>query len=416
MRKIWVGLCLSLALVGGARAQTPQPPPSKGPDEGARRCATLASNSIEQFGRGDEFSRAGIVEQIATLRDRPGVQIADLRPHLDQLARCYDARSGREQTWLDGGASLVLFGSSGAALSAGAGAMTQGYWGAAGLAPGIISQFNAWEPTRDLYQAGGEALDFLSQRYWQLNRATSALQLKGPTKEAAKCGANLPKLDQELAQWSETDRAVIGPEIERLQRLCNSLDLERGRLDRFLAAAVVQQNWIGPGLANDVLQLDRQIKIQDRSLRYTPLQAVSMIAASPFLTVGSILSNEDSKGAVEALKTQKAVSTLQVPVSSLDLPAAPSVLALPEPLSDAARQRTDVPRAGRSRPDRKQARDLLEQLAQIHLDLAKGINEHNERAQVAVRIAELSRPGVIKARFDPETHAIALTFTPADGS
>jgi hypothetical protein len=141
-----------------------------------------------------------------------------------------------------------------------------------------------------------------------------------------------------------------------------------------------------------------------------------MIAASPFLTVGSILSNEDSKGAVEALKTQKAVSTLQVHVSSLDLPAPPSVLALPEPLSEAAKQRADAPRAPRSRPDPEQVQQLLNKLATAHLDLAKGTNEHNEGAQVAIRIAELSRPGVISARFDPETHAIALTFTPANGS
>jgi CRP-like cAMP-binding protein len=77
---------------------------------------------------------------------------------------------------------------------------------------------------------------------------------------------------------------------------------------------------------------------------------------------------------------------------------------------------TDAPRAARSRPDREQVRDLLGQLAKIHLALAKGTNEHNARAQVAIRIAELSRPGVISARFDPETHAIAITFTPAEGS
>jgi hypothetical protein len=175
MRKIWTGLCLSLALVSGANASSSSPETARDPDKWSKRCAAPASNAIGQFRRGDEFSRAKILEQIAILRDSSKVKIADLRPHLDQLSRCYDARSGREQTWLDGGASLVLFGSSGAAFSAGAGALTQGYWGAAGLAPGIISQFNAWEPTRDLYHAGSEALDFLSQRHWQVDHSTSAL-------------------------------------------------------------------------------------------------------------------------------------------------------------------------------------------------------------------------------------------------
>jgi hypothetical protein len=62
MRKIWVGLSLSLALVTGAHAGSPSTETAGDPDKWSKRCAVPASNAIGQFRRGDEFSRADILK------------------------------------------------------------------------------------------------------------------------------------------------------------------------------------------------------------------------------------------------------------------------------------------------------------------------------------------------------------------
>jgi len=394
-------------MVSGAQAGDP-----------SQGCESAGTSRLSQAKSGGEFARIQLIQKISAQRDDDATSFHDVRTNIALLSACYDARSGRQQTWLDGGAGLVLFGTSGAALSAGAGALTQGYWGAAGLAPGIISQFNAWEPTRDLYYAAGETLDFLSQRYLELNRATAAMANWDEKTTSTDCAERLRELNETVSGWGTADRALITPEVERLQVACHALVLEHKRLSLFTKAATeaTTKSWIASGLAGDALRLDRQIRVQDRSLNYTPLQAVSMIAASPFLTVGSILSNEDSKSAVEALKAQKAVASLRITLSPLDLPTPPKLLAVPGPLALQARDRDKVPRSPRAKPTTGSVRDLLDDLTEVQEDLELKTEDHNASTKLAIGIADLSRPGVISARFDPETHAVSMTFTPTDGS
>jgi hypothetical protein len=132
--------------------------------------------------------------------------------------------------------------------------------------------------------------------------------------------------------------------------------------------------------------------------------------------VGSILSNEDSKSAIEALKAQKAVASLKISVSPLDLPAPPKLLAAPGLLATTALDRTKASRSPNANPSAQDVRDLVNNLKIVQETLENKTESHNTKARLAIRIADLARAGVITARFDPETHAIALTFTPANGS
>lgn len=386
-----------------------------------KSCETAVTNWLSQYRKGDEFVRDDTVNKIAARRN---VARADrlnnaspptptgLHDVVDQLQRCYDARAGRQQTWLDGGAYVVLLGTTGALLSAGAGATTQGYWTGAGLAPGVVAQFNAYEPTRDLFHSGGEILSFLTRRHDLLETDFAILsrgQSLAPQPFAGPC-AELSGLAVDVAAWEDSDRVAILPEVERLQVACADAVTGERLYQNFQLSAQDWKDRLVIDYAEDVLLLDRQLRVQDRALRYTPLQAISALAASPFLTIGSVLSSEDHKNAVEALKAHKAVGSIAIRISPLMLSDPPALMTSPSTVSGPARARLVVKRPAKPVTTRQQVQTAIQKLEFTQRALSSVVPDFNRRAIVSQRLSIAARGGVLGAEFNPETRAIQVVL------
>ena len=147
-----VGVSFLLGTPAPAAAEPSDPP------------CVVGSNVLDRFNAGGGPRRRCAVEALTTLQDETPA-FADVRRQGRLLADFYAARSERQQTLIDTAAGVTGVGALGYAFSAPAGAVTQSYWGYGALLPIILVQFNANEPTQDLYFAGSIAVDLITDRY-----------------------------------------------------------------------------------------------------------------------------------------------------------------------------------------------------------------------------------------------------------
>ena len=85
-----------------------------------------------------------------------------------------------------------------------------------------------------------------------------------------------------------------------------------------------------------MLQLDHAIVGKDRELRYSPSQTLSALAASPLRAADMLLTGENTKAAIDNLRTQVAFSGLNRNLATIGLPPLPGAAPAIAPLSGAA--------------------------------------------------------------------------------
>lgn len=330
-----LGPIAAVVLASTAAAQT-QPDPKRQAWNPAIGCGEARDNAWKQYRHGRDLKRATVVASLRSLAGDSGSH-ADLRCPVAELRALYGARAGRQQTLTDiaSGASGVGGFGSVTSAAAEAGRVTQTYWGYLALMPVLLTQFNAFEPTRDLYHGAGLGLDLISARYNELNRSIALLERQYPGQAAnapragviglSECSAVSAEFET-IGTMSVADRALISADLRAVEAACSEIDTAQRELNAFLTAAHSWRDLAPAYYAEDVLELDELIRARDYGLRYTPLQTLQGLVASPFQAVSDLISGQEGKTAVNALKAEAAFTGLRVILRPLELPARPRAL------------------------------------------------------------------------------------------
>jgi len=271
----------------------------------------------------------------------------------------YQARAGRQQRWLDWNTGATVGGGAGYLASAGAGAATQGYWGALALTPILLAQFNAYEPTRDLFHGASIGVDLISIRYARLNRSIAMLEAYRTPDGASDAGWRTAcaalKIQLGIAGgWTANrpDKNAIVPDLQKLSKACGELDSQEDYHGALLSAGKAWKAQTPYLYANDVLAFDELVVHRDHDLRFTPLEALTSIAAAPFQTASTLLTGENGKKAIDGLKTQAAFASLDLQLSEIVLPPALTTSeAMSVGLSPTAAARRDVDERTKDDPE-----------------------------------------------------------------
>lgn len=256
-------------------------------------------------------------------------QFNDVRRGVGLLHGFYNRRAERQQSFIDIGAGITLI-SAAAAFEGGISASTQQAWGVAAFAPVALAQFNANEPTREMYHGGALALQLITTRYDRLDRA---LTIVGSAPTAPTC-TSIDQLVSDLQRGMASGQpllredpagAIIG-EARRLQRECLALKSNHDLLVQAVRYTNDIRSLLAADYADAVLQLDHALLAKDRDLRYTAAETLGAIVASPLRAADSLLTGENAQGALNSLKTQVAFTGLNRSLSRVRLPPLPNRL------------------------------------------------------------------------------------------
>lgn len=370
--------------------------------EASSRSGCSASDTTASFWRGSDARRAVPLAELRAISSGAQTDASQLPCRLATLRSRYASRAGRQQALTDTGAFVT--GSAGivAAFADGAGAATQGYWAAGALLPVLIASFNANEPTRDLFHGAGQGLDFMTARYgeirlttrqllrtmtradsitdWPNATWTNGLPNPAPDVACASLNARMGHIESQGAEIAKT-------EARRVLAACSSAAVARSALVVFAQAAAGAQEQYSVLEASDALKLEAAIAQRDHDLRYSPIETFAALAAAPFEAAGALLSGENGREALEALKTQAAFRGLSIDLAEIDLPATPARL------NDVVV--TDASIAHREIRD---AANMLNQAAP-HYNRAIGLAERLGRAAKARRLS---------LGYDATTRAISV--------
>lgn len=257
----------------------------------------------------------------------------------------YKSRADRQQTWLDRSGAITALGSIIALGSGGAGQVTQTRWAALGLAPVLNANIQAYEPTRELYEAGSGGIDRLRGRYVDYERVLQGLEASFPQKPLATSATGLMKMRCDAARtqaeltegWAnDVPRQALLSEARAVVRTCDAAAANDAGLTALRTEANLVQARAPEYYARDVLALHDQMVSLDRQVRHTPAKTLSTLVASPFLAVGELLVGEDGVTTANGMKEAALLSGLSVDLSPLGLTPAPKALDPVEPLSASA--------------------------------------------------------------------------------
>ncbi len=200
----------------------------------------------------------------------------------------------------------------GSLASVNAGATTQAYWNYAAILPVVVAEFNANEPTRDLYAGARIGLDIVAGRYLRLAVLTDILEKNTGASSSRKTvahieGCNALKALKPVEDWaSGEDKTAMLPDYRKLRQACDNATFMDLGLQGLCDAAVAWKTSYSSAYARDLLRLDDEILNKDRDLRYSPIETLSAMAAAPFTAAATLLSGENGSKAVDRLKTQRA--------------------------------------------------------------------------------------------------------------
>lgn len=262
----------------------------------------------------------------ANFESDPEARFQEVRRGVQLLHGAYNRRAKRQQMFLDVGAGVTV-GSAAAGLEGGLSASTRQAWGVAAFVPVAISQFNAHEPTRELFHGGALALQLITSRY---DRLHAALTLAQGASSDPNCGVVAGLIDELAPRRGNGPlvrhdaEGVLLAEARRLQQDCQTLAENHRRLGFAATYADQIKAYLTAEYATDVLELDHALLAKDRDLRYTPLESLGAVAASPLRAIDSILTGDDTQGALDAMKTQIAFSGLNHNLAAVRLPPLPS--------------------------------------------------------------------------------------------
>ncbi len=387
----------------------------------------------DPFRYGDLNARAGCLNKLRELSAPPASSQEIAKAHeavrleARGLAEAYQQRSSRQQRFLDAASGVTVIGAIGAAASGNVSTNTQNNWIYGALAPVVLTQFNANEPTRDLFFAGGLGMDLITARYDGLVSAARRLKARYPAesqppdgREAARpsragssmdfsCQPAEATLDQVTA-WTNVPgpRAVILADAQQVVDHCHALSGARGQIGVLVNAITAGGERWPAAFATDALGLDSALLAEDRDLRFTPLETVGAILASPFRAVDTLISGTDPQSDLKKIQTHEALSGISQTLTPINLPPVPDRVPDRILISDGARAQrsasTVPPAAGQI-----SVGDALTDLAEAalileteRLALAQDIALVNEIA-LAAQLTEL--------RFDYDITARLITVT-----
>lgn len=337
----------------------------------AADCASTSQrvNWIEAFNQGNLRARECAIRLLqGDTYQAPGYSVT--KQHVGMLENFYSRRAQRQQTFMDVGSLVTIVGAAGA-FEGGLSTTTRRSWVIAGVLPSVIGRFNTYEPTRELFQGGALAVHLITLRQDRFNRALDllgtptliscnafdqSLQAVNSGRILSAENAKAADVLKALAASTPTDQlkkdsvdaaatakatlfdpdSILFAEVRRLRNTCYAMKRRAISVRAATDAATIQQSSLAIDFANDVLSLDRALIAKDRDLRYTPIETLTAVVASPLRALDALVSGEDSKVALDSLKTQIAFSGINRSLASIPLPAlastAEAFVAL-EPLS-----------------------------------------------------------------------------------
>lgn len=333
----------------------------------------------DAFALGALGARECAVARLAGATDLSvGSDYQAVREDVLRLHGFYNRRAERQQTFMDMGAGISVIGAAGA-FEGGISRSTREAWAIAAFVPVVISQFNAYEPTRELFHGGALGLQLITLRYDRYHRA---LTLLGEPQPAPDCTPHQAARDA-IAGWSRVparrayDRGgLLQAEATRLHASCLELRAQAEAMEFTRDYADRLGPYLASEFAADVLQLDHAIVGKDRELRYSPSETLSALVASPLRAADMLLTGENTKAALDSLKTLIAFSGLNRNLATIDLPPLPPASAAIPPLSEgaAALAREGAPTAVR------------DQVATLQR-LTEGLRERRLRQAFEMRLA-----------------------------
>jgi hypothetical protein len=182
-------------------------------------------------------------------------------------------------------------------------------------------------------------LALMSRRYVLLNELNDALAARTTDCDATRRGAINGLLTGIRAKSAGADRDAFEREAERLLALCDSLGLAKSQTDTYKAALDFAVDRQARQFAREVLALDHDILKRDRDLRYSPVETIGAIIASPLRTLDSVLTGENAQAALNTIKTAQAFTGLDQKLGPVRLPVAPATVARPAAMSGEVRER-----------------------------------------------------------------------------
>ena len=333
--------------------------------------------------------------------------------HLDYY---YSRRAERQQTFLDAGSLITIIGAAGA-FQGNLSNQTREAWGVVAFTPSIVSQFNVYEPTRELFHGGSVAVQLITLRYDRLLRSMDRIQpARTPASDCSPFSTAVsnirsrrivdPRRRPALPPY-DVDGVLLNDAV-RLAAVCEMLRSRAGALDFAVESARRLRSSFAQDYAADLLALDEALLAKDRDLRNTPIETLASILTSPLRAADFAITGENTKAAVDALKTQVAFSGLSRSLATVALPELPRSGVVPTPagLSDAA-----IALAGGSNsPDLKADTENLRSLGAelISLQAQQAYAEHF--ASELIRAAEAD---YLTFSYDATTNTTLVTVGPS---
>ncbi|QTC92373.1 hypothetical protein [Brevundimonas goettingensis] len=293
---------------------------------------------VNAFRQGDLPARECAIQLLEQdTAPTPQASYATTRSHVSLLHGFYIRRAERQQTFMDLGAAITVVGAAGA-FEGGISDSTRTAWTITAIVPSVISRFNAYEPTRELFHGGALATQLITYRYDRFNRLLSLSTLAPPI-DCTGIGTVSKDIVAKRASLGIDPNGVVLQEVQRLEKSCGEMKRRNDAITYSTNYASRLAGMMAQDYAGDILLLDQALVARDRDLRYTPFETLTAIVASPLRAADLLLTGEDTKAAIDSLKITIAFSGLNRNLAQITLPplpAAPAGGAVTPSLSAAA--------------------------------------------------------------------------------
>ncbi|CAN5159616.1 hypothetical protein BH11PSE2_BH11PSE2_07540 [soil metagenome] len=264
---------------------------------------------------------------------KPGLTYAEVSQRAQEIRWYYQSRTGRQQRWIDGNTAGTVLGSAAYLVSTKSSNLTLSYFGGLAVAPLVVAQFNAYEPTRDLFHGSSIGVDLIAARYDRYVRALDLVTAYVPSdapaalakNQCASASAQLVLVKK--SDIAADDKKIVVGQLEAVEKACGSLNADADKFRNVARAGAALKDQLPYLYARDILALDELVVHRDHDLRFTPFETLTSIAAAPFQTVSTLLTGESGKTATEALKTQATFNNLELELSEILVPVQPTIAA-----------------------------------------------------------------------------------------
>jgi hypothetical protein len=361
-------------------------------------CAS-SETAMTRFRDGDLVAREPALLRLRDSARDPQGGYQEARGAAEQLYSFYGRRAERQQVFMDLGSVVTVTGAAGA-FEGGISTSTRTAWAIAAFTPTLISQFNAYEPTRELFHGGGLALHLITARY---DRVVEAVEVAGMSQPPVDCSA-YGQVATRVRGWAQVPArkdwdpgGAIAGEADRLHWSCIGLSQRMEELrsaSRFVGDLKPR---IAAAYAKDILRLDHAIMGQDRELRYTPSETLSALISGPLRAADMLLTGTSTKAAVDSIATLNAFRGLNQTLSVIDLPPMPAPADPTPGLSAIMRERMT---SGATPPDVSAA---LRELHTRHQQLARSETDHAFRVRAARGVFAAAAADELTFSYDVST-------------